>query len=60
MGGNAPMIGRHSVMDNPEPVSRVIPPNKTCTISITIPINSQAAKGRDDFFENSFFISPQS
>ena len=35
-GGMAPVTGRHSVMDRPEPVSRVAPP--TITISTTKPI----------------------
>jgi hypothetical protein len=50
------MTGFHSVIESPDPVSRVIPPNKTCTISITIPISNQIATGRDDFSENPSFM----
>jgi len=52
------MIGFHSVMESPEPVSRVIPPNKTCMMSIAIPINNQAATGRADVLEKSSFMQP--
>lgn len=42
-GGNVPVITSHSVIDNPLPVSRVIPPNAICITVIPTPINNQVA-----------------
>ena len=50
------MIGFHSVIESPEPVSLVIPPNNTCMIIIPTPINNQIATGRDERREWSLFI----
>jgi hypothetical protein len=50
MGGNAPKMGFHSVIESPEPVSLVIPPNKTCTMIIPTPANNQMATARVPLF----------
>lgn len=50
------MIGFHSVMESPEPVSLVIPPNKTWIIIIPTPINNQVATGRREGCERPVFI----
>src|SRR3954470_20150714 len=43
IGGRAPMIGFHSVMESPEPVGLVIPPNNTWMMSIATPRKIQFA-----------------
>ena len=43
IGGNAPKIGFHSVIDKPEPVSLVIPPSNTWIMSIPTPKKIQLA-----------------
>ena len=40
-GGNAPDIGFHSVMDNPDSVSLVIPPIRIWIMIIRTPNNNQ-------------------
>ena len=47
-GGKVPVKKSHSVIDNPEPVRRVMPPRITCTNNITTPIETQMATGRLD------------
>src|SRR6185295_4269403 len=47
-GGNAPSNGFHSVMESPEPVSRVIPPRITCTMIMPTPVSSQMATGFEE------------
>src|SRR5215217_1412176 len=49
-GGRVPRVGCHSVMESPEPVSRVMPPSTICTIIINTPTNNQIATGRVDLF----------
>src|SRR5258706_4810925 len=56
IGGNAPMIGFHSVMERPEPVNRVMPPNKTCTMIMKIPISNHIATGFVDRFLRRSFV----
>jgi hypothetical protein len=46
-GGMTPMIGSHSVMDRPEPVSRVAPPTTTRPKTTRAVAKSQIATGRD-------------
>src|SRR5574337_326048 len=53
-GGMAPMITFHSVMDKPEPVSRVMPPMTTIAKISTQPVNNQVATAR--LFSLSFII----
>ena len=45
-GGNVPVTTFHSVIERPEPVSRVIPPRITWMINITIPMYIQIATAR--------------
>ena len=40
-GGSAPVTGRHSVIERPEPVSRVAPPTTTMTKTSAATIQSQ-------------------
>ncbi|MFM2138129.1 MAG: hypothetical protein RJA57_436, partial [Bacteroidota bacterium] len=47
-GGKAPVITSHSVMDSPDPVSRVMPPISTCMMIIPTPTRSQTATGREE------------
>ena len=42
-GGRVPLPRSHSVMDKPDPVSRVIPPSTICIMIIITPIKSQLA-----------------
>ena len=42
------MIGFHSVMERPDPVSLVIPPSNTWIMIITTPVNNQIATGLED------------
>jgi hypothetical protein len=46
-GGITPMIGFHSVIDRPDPVSRVAPPTTTSANTTAAVANSQMATGRD-------------
>ena len=48
MGGKAPNIGFHSVIDNPDPVNRVIPPNTTWIIIMPTPTNNHMATGLEE------------
>ena len=45
IGGMAPNKGFHSVIERPEPVNRVIPPNNTWIMIIPTPTKSQLATG---------------
>ena len=47
IGGTAPMIGFHSVIDRPEPVSRVMPPMTTMANTMAAQTNSQTATALD-------------
>ena len=47
-GGTAPMIGCHSVIDSPEPVSRVAPPMPTITSTSSATSSSQTRTARSD------------
>jgi hypothetical protein len=49
----APNKGFHSVIDRPDPVSLVIPPNRTWIMIMATPINSQMATGEY------LFVTPQ-
>ena len=51
-GGIAPINGFHSVIDNPDPVKRVIPPMMTMQKIKKQPHNNQIATGRLDGFIN--------
>src|SRR5688572_22958521 len=44
----APVTGRHSVMDNPEPVSLVSPPTSTISAIMAAITNSQSATARPE------------
>jgi hypothetical protein len=46
IGGIAPMIGFHSVIDRPEPVRRVTPPTTTMANTSTATVQSQIATDR--------------
>jgi len=46
IGGRAPMIGFHSVIDRPEPVSRVAPPTTTMANTRVAQKNSHSATAR--------------
>ena len=46
IGGRAPMIGFHSVIDRPDPVSRVTPPTTTMQNTRAAQANSQVATAR--------------
>src|ERR1051325_11320553 len=46
MGGSVPASGAHSIIDNPEPVSRVTPPSTTITSTMNATQNSQMATRR--------------
>lgn len=46
IGGRAPMIGFHSVIDSPEPVRRVMPPTTTMAKTRAAQTNSQMATAR--------------
>ena len=46
IGGKAPMIGFHSVIDSPEPVRRVTPPTTTIANTRAAQMNSQMATAR--------------
>ncbi len=46
-GGRAPVTGRHSVIDRPEPVSRVAPPTITMAMIMAATTNSQRATAWD-------------
>src|SRR5687768_17071533 len=59
IGGKAPMIGFHSVMERPEPVSRVIPPSRTWIMIMPTPTNNQMATGLEDLFVPGFVIAAQ-
>jgi uncharacterized membrane protein YeaQ/YmgE (transglycosylase-associated protein family) len=47
MGGITPLTGFHSVIDRPEPVSRVAPPTITMHSTTKATANSQMATGRE-------------
>lgn len=46
IGGNVPVTTFHSVIDNPEPVRRVMPPIITIVKTKKHPLYSQRIKGR--------------
>ena len=46
IGGRAPMMGFHSVIDSPDPVRRVMPPTTTMAKTRTAHVNSQMATAR--------------
>ncbi len=46
-GGKAPVTGRHSVIDRPDPVRRVEPPSTTIANTRAATAKSHTATGRD-------------
>jgi hypothetical protein len=46
MGGMAPIIGRQSTIDNPEPVNRVTPPRITMKKTMTQQVRSHFATAK--------------
>ena len=59
IGGNAPVIGFHSVIDSPDSVRRVTPPKSTCIIIINTPDNSQIPTALLFLFTTFFFSVPK-
>jgi hypothetical protein len=53
------MMGFHSVIDNPDPVSRVTPPNNICMIIIATPAISHIATGLEERWGKGWIIMAQ-